>query len=810
MLDDLLRDLRHALRGLLRRPGFTAAALAILGLGIGASTVVFSIFNALLLRPLPFGERGARIVALHSTHATQARDWADSGVSFADLRDLAADSRALEAVAGYVGRNFTLATGGEAERLRGGSVTPDLFPLLGVLPQLGRPFRAEDAEPPGLEPVVLLSHGLWQRRFGADPHVVGRPLQLNGRAVSVIGVMPPGFRFPERDDLWVPWRPPADERRDRRYLFALGVLREGASLAAAQAEADLTATRLADRHPDTNRGWGVKILAFRDSVVGTPARALSTSLLGAVGFVLLIGCANLANLLLARGASRKRELAVRTALGATRARLVREMLVEALVLAAAGGALGLYLSGVGLDLMLASWPEVLPYWVRLAPDGRVLLFALGLCVTSALLFGLGPAFGAARLDLVGDLRDGTRGSSGPASRRLERALVVSQVALCLALLVGANLMIRSFIALQSAPSGFDEGRLLSLRLYLAGDAYDPVEAKAAFFRRVVESLQALPGVTAAVVTTSVPTDDGGAPARVVAEGNPTLPGEETGVQVVGTTPELFETLGVGLLAGRRFTEAESANPRAEVAIVNRGLATHLWPRADAVGRRLGWVENGGTTWLTVVGVAPDVLYEEIGEDTSQSRLNLFLPYARLGWRSMAALVRTAGAPTAAAVSVRGAIRALDPGVPLYDVRSMAEVRAFTTWEQRFFGRLMGGFAAAALLLACVGVYGLLSYAVGRRTQEIGVRMALGARPTDMLRMVLSEGVRLAAVGAVLGLGFALALAHALRAILYGVSATDPLAFAGTALLLLAVVLLASLLPARRAAQIEPMAALRHE
>lgn len=808
---DLVRDARFAVRGLLKRPGFTLAAVAILAIGIGATTAVFSIVNALLLRPLPFGEKSARIVTLHSTHPTQARDWDDSPVSFADLRDLAAESGAYEGVAGYLGRNFTLSTEGEAERLRGGSVTPDLFPLLGVAPQLGRAFRADDAQPPGLEPVVLLSHGLWQRRFGGDPGVVGREVRINGRAVGVVGVMPQGFRFPERDELWLPWRPADDEGRDRRYLYGLGALRPGVTVLAAQAEADAIASRLAARHPDTNRGWGVKLFAFRDSAVGSGERAVSTSLLGAVGFVLLIGCANLANLLLARGAARRRELAVRTALGATRTRLVREMLVESLLLALAGGALGLYLSGVGIDLMVAAWPEELPYWVRLEPDARVLLFTLGLSIGTALLFGLVPALGASRLDLVSDLRDGGRGASfGLSGRRLERALVVGQMALCLALLVGANLMIRSFLALQAAPSGFDESRLWSARIYLAGDAYDPVEAKAAFFRRALEAIRAQPGVTAAAVTTSIPTDDGGRPGRLVVAGAATLPGDELGVSVIGTTPGLFDTLGTGLVSGRPFTESENDDAHAAVAIVNRGLAARLWPGGDAIGRRLGLVENGTTAWLDVVGVAPDVQYEEIGEDTAQSRLNVFVPYARVGWRTMALLVRCAGDPAAVTAGARGAIRALDPGLPVYDVRSLREVRAFTTWEQRFFGRLMGGFALAALLLACVGVYGLLSFAVNRRTQEIGVRMALGARPADMARLVLSEGVRMAGLGAALGLGLALVLARALRAILYGVSATDPLAFVAMALLLAGVALVASFLPARRAARVEPMAALRHD
>ncbi len=811
MLTDLLRDARHAARGLSKRPGFTAAALAILALGIGSTTAVFSIVNALLFHPLPFGTKSDRVVTLHSTHPTQAPDWDDSPVSFADLGDIEHESRSLEAVAGYVSRNFTLSAQGEAERLRGGSVTPDLFPMLGVAPQLGRAFRAEEAQPPGFEPVVLLSHGLWQRVFGGDPGVVGREAQLNGRKVVVAGVMPPGFRFPERDDLWVPYRPAEDERRDRRYLFALGTLRAGVSVSSAQAEIDGIAARLAERHPDTNRAWGFKVFAFRDSAVGSGERAISASLLGAVGFVLLIGCANLANLLLARGAARRREMGVRTALGATRARLVREMLVESLLLAVAGGGLGFYLSGLGIDLMIASWPDALPYWLSLEPDARVLLFTFGLSVGTALLFGLLPALGASRPDLVSDLRDGGRGgSSGPATRRIERVLVVGQVALCLALLVGANLMIRSFLALQSASSGFDESRMLSLRVYLAGDAYDPVEAKAAFFRRALQALQAQPGVAAAAVTTSIPTDDGGSPGRLVVEAPMTAPREELGVSLIGTTPELFGVRGTGLVAGRLFTEGETADPRSAVAIVNRGLAHRLWPGADALGRRLGLVENGVVQWLEVVGIAPDVQYEEIGEDTAQSRLNVFLPYTRLGWRTMAVLVRSDGDPASLAAGVRSALRSLDAGLPVYDVRTLGQVRAYTTWEQRFFGRMMGAFAFAAVLLACVGVYGLLSFAVSRRTQEIGVRMALGARPGDMTRLVLSEGARMAGLGTALGLGLALGLGQALRAVLYGVSPTEPWTFAAMALVLLAVVLLASLVPALRAARVEPMTALRHE
>jgi predicted permease len=785
-------------------------ALATLALGIGANTAMFSIVNALLLRPFPFGERSERVVTLHSTHSTQAPDWQNSDLSWDDFRDLKAESRAFEDIAGYVGRNFTLADETNAERLRGGSVTPNLFPLLGIVPLMGRTFHADEAQPIGHESVALLSHGLWRRRFGGDPRIVGRDIRLNGRALTVVGVMPERFRFPERDDVWVPYRD-EEGRRDRRYLNAIGVLREETSLEQAQQDSDAVAARLADRYPASNRGWGIKVLAFRDSTVDAPARVVSTTLLAAVGFVLLIGCANLANLLLARGAARRREMAVRTAVGASRGHLVREMLAESVLLAVAGGVLGLVLSGVALDLMVASWPEELPFWIHLEPDARVLCFAVGLSLLTALAVGLLPALRASRPDLVTDLRDGGHGgSAGPATRRLQMALAVGQVALCLALLVGANLMIRSFLALQAAKSGFDEEGLLTTRVYLAGDVYDPVESRAAFFRRAVEALRAVPGVREVAVTSSIPADDGGEPGAAVPEGTAVPPGEETGITVIAATPGLFDTLGARLIEGRTFTEAECADPSAHVAVVNQALARHFWPNDSPIGRRLGLVQNGATTWRTVVGVSPDIQYEEFGEETSQSRLNVFLPYARLGWRSMALLVRSASSAAAVAAGVRSTIRSLDAGIPTYDLRTMSEVRAYTTWEQRFFGRLMGVFALAALLLACLGVYGVLACAVSARTRELGVRMALGARPSDVASLVLKDGARLAVLGVLLGLGLAAGVGRVLGSILYGVSGADPLAFAGMAALLAAVALFASWLPARRASRVDPLTALRYE
>ncbi len=821
MLDGLISDLRVAARGLARRPGFAAAALATLGLGIGATSMVFTFVNALILRPLPLGEHGERIVTLHSTHKTQAEDWEDSNLSYADLQDLRTQTRGLEDVAGYVGRTAnTLTFGGESERLRGGSVTPNLFPLLGLRPVLGRSFQEEDAADFGFEPTVILSYRLFERRFGGDARVVGQPLIMNGRQLTVIGVMPPGIRFPERDDFWVAYRPSSDPERApsraRRFVAAFGLLREGVTLPQLQSEVDVVAAALAEQHPGTNRGWGVRALWFRDMAVDKATRAVAFVLLGAVAAVLLIGCANLANLTLARGVARQRELAVRASLGASRARLAREMLAETAILCAAGGLVGLLLGGWLVELSIASWPEELPYWIRLDLDWRGVLFVLLVTTVAAISAGLLPAWRASRPDLASDLRDGARGTTGAASQRVQSLLVVGQVAACLALLVGAGLMMRSFLHLQAAPSGFVEESLLTMRFYIAGDAYDATERRAELVSQLEDRVAALPGVSAAAVTSSIPVDDGGEPVRLVVERHRVPRGDEPGAIRILASPRLFETLGAPLVEGRAFTPEEHRARDSDVAIVNRALAQRFWPEG-AIGERLALVDGGGVRddatvrWLRVVGVAPDLQYEEFGEETAASRLNVFRPYASSPGRSLALLVRArTQAPRAQADAVRRVFRETDPGLSVWDVRTMDEVRAYTTWEQRFFGHLMGAFAAQALLLSCLGVYGVLAYAVSQRIHEIGVRLALGARPLDVVRLVVRRGLGLGLAGAGLGRVLSLGVGRALQGILYGVAPSEPLALLATAGVLLAVVLAASLLPARRAAAIDPIAALRAE
>jgi putative ABC transport system permease protein len=813
MFDSLRSDVVHAVRSLARRPGFTAAALLTLALGIGANSTVFTLVNALLIRPLPLGAHGDRVVTLHSTHAAQAEDWEDSTLSYDDLQDVRAASRSLEDVGGYLDRSFTVLAGGEAERLRGGSVTPNLFPLLGLQPALGRHFREDEAQDVGHESVVLISHRLFERRFGGDPAAVGRSLVLNGRALTVIGVMPPGVRFPQRDDLWVPYRPSSDpERRPsrtQRFVSGFALLRVRTGIDQAQRELDLIAARLSEQHPDTNRGWGIRALSFRDTVVDRGMRVVSATLLGAVAAVLVIGCANLANLILARGVARQRELAVRSALGASRRRLVRQLLAEALVLCAAGGVLGLLVGAWGTQLMLSSWPEELPYWLQADLDWRVVAFTAGVTTVAALLAGLLPALRSSRAALVSALREGARASAAPGQQRLQSALVVGQIALSLALLAAASLMIRSFLRLQEAPSGMADGSLLTLRFYISGDAYDRVEARAELLRRLEERLESAPGIAKVASSSSIPTDDGGYPVQLAIDGRSPAEGEGPGAILIAASPSFFETLGAGLLEGRTFEDAEHASAQAEVAIVNQRLARRFFPEG-ALDRRIGLVDGDATRWLRIVGVAPDLQYEEFGEDTAQSRFNVFVPYARRPYRTMALFVRSEAAPRAQAESVRRVFREVDPGLATWDVRTMGEVRAYTTFEQRFFGKLMGAFAVLALLLACLGVYGVLAYGVSRRVHEIGVRLALGARPLNVILLVVRQGARMALAGAAAGLVLAVALGRAIQGILFEVTAWDPLPLAAAAIVLTVVVLLASLLPARRAASVDPLVALRAE
>ncbi|HEX8029146.1 MAG TPA: ABC transporter permease [Vicinamibacterales bacterium] len=809
-MSGLLRDLLHAWRGLKQKPGFLIASLLTLAVGIGANVTIFSLVNGLSLRPMPFGDRTDRLVTIHPTHRFELSEpgWGDAEISYADFLDFRSAS-AVEGISGYLLRNFVLSgDSSSAERVLGGSITPDLFPMLGIEPFMGRQFRAEEAAAPGLESVVILTHGLWQRRYGSDPSIVGKTIMVNDRARTVVGVLPPGIKFPLTDQLYMPFR--ADEApRASRNMNAVALLKPGKTLEQFQAELSSIAKRLEGQYPSSNKGFGVQVVPIRRSYVDSGVDRMGIILMTAVGFVLLIMCANLANLMLVRGASRQRELAVRSAMGAGRARLLWVALTESVLLAVPGTIIGLIGSQWAIDWMISSFPEELPYWFSFALDWRVAAFSIGISVFTTLAVGLLPALRAAKPDLANDLKEAGRGLSlGRGGHRLQATLAISQVALCFGLLVGANLMVRSFLAMQRADLGFDHRPILSARGYLAGDAYDDIRARTAFYQHVVRTLASLPGATNAVVTTSIPGDDGGSDRRLVIDGR-TSEADEINVQSIGITPGLFDTIDLPLLSGRDFTGQETENPDANVALINQQLADRLWPGSSPLDRRIGFKFGDQIQWLRIVGVAPNVHYEEIGEDTDQSRLNVYVPYAMDGSRSMAMLVRAQGAPDALIVPARDALQRIGPTFPVFRLMPMRDLRRYTTWEQEFFGDIMAAFATAALLLACLGIYALISYSVGRRSREIGVRLALGARPSDVVGMLLRETVRVGGTGLLVGLALAMAIARALTGSLYGVDMNAWL-FASMALPLAAALFLATWLPARRAAGIEPTVALRDE
>jgi putative ABC transport system permease protein len=805
----MLRDLRHAWRGLTARPGFFIALLLTLAIGIGANITIFSLVNAVVLRPMPFGDRTERLVTINPTHPqlTGEPGWGHSEISYRDLLDFRT-AASVEGIGAYFSRSYVITGDGvSAERVRGGSVTADLFPLLGIEPLLGRHFREDEAARPGLETVVMLTHGLWQRRYSADPAIAGKSIVVNDRPRVVVGVLPPGVRFPERDEIYTPLDF-AQAPRTARNVNAVAVLRTGVTIEQARAEMDTIAASLAAAFPETNRGFGVRVLPLRRSFVGPDSTRTALVLMAAVAFVLLIICANLANLMLIRGAARQREIAVRSAMGASRRRLMWVAVSESVVIAVPGAVLGVLASQWAIDGLAVALPLSMPYWVDFGIDARLTLFTVGATVFTILVVGVLPSLRARRTNLVSDLKEGSRSVSlGRGAHRAQSALAVMQIALCFGLLVGANLMVRSFLEMRRAGIGFDERPVVSAGGYLAGDAFDDVRTRAAFFRNVTTTLAALPGASAASVISAIPGDDGGSSTRLVTDAR-MGEGDEIVAEAVAIGPALFDVIGVTLLQGRPFTEQETENPDAGVAILNDRLARHLWPDGNAVDRRIG-VRGEGVRWLRVIGVAPDVHYREIGRDTERSRLTVYIPYAAEGNRSMAMLVRASGAVHTLVAPMRGALQKAGPTFAISRVIPLQELRRLTTWDEQLIGNLMAGFAAVALLLACLGIYALIAYSVGRRSHEIGVRLALGARPGDVIRMMLRESAAVGAAGLVVGLLLALTIARGLVGTLYGVR-VDAWLFASMALPLAAAILAATWMPARRAARVEPTVALRDE
>jgi len=805
-----LADLLFAFRSLHKVPGFTIAAVVTLGLGIGAHSVVYAIVDAMLLRPLPFGDRSDRLVTLHSTHPTQATDWDNSELSYADLLDLRDQTAAFAGVEGVLNRNFSLTTSDEAARVLGASITPGLFEMLGVTPAMGRHFRQEDAAQPGFEPVVMLSHALWTRLYAADPAIVGTPIVVNTRAVTVVGVMPEGFLFPQQHQLWLPYAVDRTTGRANRSLIGVGLLKADATVGQAAADLDRVAAALATGHPDTNRDWGVHVMTLREFQVGD-GKGLS-AMLAAVSLLLLVACANVAGLLIARGVSRERELVTRAALGAGRGRLVRLLLAEAVVVSVVGGILGVGLAMWGLAAILGSIAETPAYWTEPRIDLRVIGSTAIVTMIVSMVAGLVPALRLSKVD-ISSAGSGTRSVvASLGHRRFQRGLVVAQVAVSFVLLVGATFLARSAIALQHADPGFDPAQILSGRFYIAGDAYDAPELRAAAVERIVKAVGTLPGVTVATATMSIPADDGGQPVLLKPEGIVAGGRDTLGVTAISTTAGLWDTLGLPLREGRTFTWTEVVDPASTVVLVNERLATRFWPGASALDRTVHTVNAGGavTATLRVIGVTPNLVYEEFGETTPQAELNVYVPSGRSGGRTLAILARTSGDPASYSSAMREAVRSVDPSFATFDVMSMSERRRLTTWSERFLAGTFTGFAIAALLLACLGTYGLVAYAAAQRRREVGVRVAIGATRVDIVTLFMRGGAALGLFGVALGVPFGLLAARGLSEadMLFAISPWEASIWLGVATALTGAVLLATLHPALRAGRIDPSEALR--
>jgi putative ABC transport system permease protein len=823
----MLHDFRLALRGLVRAPLASTLAIVCLAVGIGTNATMFSVISTTLVEPLPFPDAD-RLVTVSSTQ--QEGGVRRGGTSFLDLQDYQEQATGFDTLAGVQGRSLTLSDTDEPERVLGAAVSWRLFSMLGITPAIGRDFAAGD-DRAGAEPVVILSDELWRRRYNGDPQIVGRALTINGRPYTVIGVLPPRIKFPFQQVAWVPLAPLNQGLpRQSRDLEVFARVAPGQSVQQATGSLAAVAARLAALYPE-NAGWSVRLDPLAQYYIPGEVRLVTLTAMGAVTLVLLIACANVANLLLARATARAREMSVRAAIGAGRGRIVRQLLTESVLLGLVSGPIGIALAYAGVGALRAGvQADDIPYLIQFRVDGRTLIYTVVISVVTGIIFGLAPAVHAARGDLVSALREGGRTGEGGARNRARNALVIAEVAVSIVLLVGAALFMRSFLNLQRAEPGFDTAPITTARFFMPGDVYAEADAKLQRVDDVVRRVEAIPGVVSAGASNLIPLDGGGALSRVRVPGKTFEAGREPQLFYAGVSAHYLDTLGATLLRGRGFTEQESAT-RSSVAVVNVSTARSLLASAeenaalprlpadrlagarelgalDPVGRQFTLLADQVAETFTVIGVVEDVMIEDIAE--REITPTAFIAYAYQQTPNTGLIVRVEGDAVALTPAIRAAIRESDATMPVFSASSMEEIRRQGFWQYRLFGQMFGTFGALAVLLAIVGVYGVLSYSVSQRTQEFGVRMALGAQPRDVRRMMMRQGMVLAAWGTVLGALGAVAITRVIGSLLYNVTPTDPVSFGAVATVMLLVAAAAAYLPARRATAVDPMTALRSE
>jgi predicted permease len=813
ILETLLQDIRYGARVLAKHRGFTAVAVLTLALGIGANTAIFSVVNELLLRPLPFHD-AERLVMLWEVTPEGRHQNTTSRANFRGWRE---QSTAFEGMAAFSDQRLSLTGDGDPEEVSVQFATPELFQVLGVEPILGRGMTPEDARP-GAPDVAVLSYGIWQRRFGGDPQVVGKPITLNGTPYTVVGVLPTDFQWHIRKrsgtvrpaEIWTVLTMPTEGPGVHgRFLSVVARLKPDASLEQAEAEMKTIAARLEQEALQYNKGYGAEVIPLREQFVGNVRPALLI-LLGAVGFVLLIACANVANLMLSRAAAREKEIALRTALGAHRLRIVRQLLTESLLLALLGSLLGLGLAWWGIRALVAISPRDLVNLQGVGINLTVLVWTLAVSLVTGIIFGLAPALEATHLNLNDALKEGGKGAGGQSSRsrRLRSALVIAEVALALVLLASAGLLVKSFARLQKIDTGFNTENVLTMVVRLPDGKYKEDQQVVAFFRQATERTGALPGVRAVGLVNFLPLYGGlGSATGFTIEGRPAPPpGEEPSTNVRVSDSDYFSAMGIPLLRGRTFTDFEASEAR-HVVLISESLAQQHFAAEDPIGKRISVEMFDKPTPTEIIGIVGDVRYDSL---TDKAEPTVYFPHPELTYSFMTLVIRTTGDPAAMAPAVRRELRAIDPDQPVSDVRTMNQVMADTVGRARFNTLLFGLFAGLATLLAAVGIFGVMNYSVTLRTREIGIRMALGAQPGQVLMLILKQGLRLTLIGIGIGLAGALTLTRVMSGLLFGVDATDPATFAAIVLLLAVVSLIACYLPARRATRVDPLIGLRYE